>query len=211
MGDYYPPEFKQAKFHCVYCGVFSLQTWSVIFEGLSGGIAELPELKQCRCFHCKKLSYWYQGRMVIPSETPVPTAHIDMPEECKTDYDEARAIVAVSPRSAAALLRLALQKMMPILGEKGKNINDDIGALVKKGLPVEIQQALDVCRVVGNNAVHPGEIEINDTPEIAHILFEMMNLIIDDRISRPKKIREAYNKLPEGARKAIESRDAPKS
>jgi hypothetical protein len=56
--------------------------------------------------------------------------------------------------------------------------------------------------------VHPGEIEINDTPEIAHTLFEMMNFIVDDKISKPQRIQEAYQKLPEGARQAIEKRDA---
>ena len=145
--------------------------------------------------------------MIVPCEAPVPPPHEDMPETCRVDYSEARAIVAVSPRAASALLRLALQKLMVHLGEKGQNINDDIGALVGKGLPVQIQQALDFCRVVGNNAVHPGEINIDDTPEIAHSLFEMLNYIVEDRISKPKHIQSLYNKLPEAARKAIEKRD----
>ena len=96
---------------------------------------------------------------------------------------------------------------MPALGEEGKNINDDIGSLVTKGLPVQVQQALDFCRVVGNNAVHPGEIELNDSSEVAHNLFTMINFIVEDRISRPKHVQSLYAKLPEGARKAIESRD----
>ena len=146
--------------------------------------------------------------MIIPAEAPVPSAHSEMPAACIPDYDEARSIVAKSPRAACALLRLTVQKLMPELGEKGKNINDDIGSLVAKGLPVLVQQALDFCRVVGNNAVHPGEIEINDTPEMAHSLFEMVNFIVEDRITRPKHIESLYSQLPEAARAAIEKRDA---
>ena len=49
---------------------------------------------------------------------------------------------------------------------KGKNIDDDIGALVKRGLDARIQKALDVVRVVGNNAVHPGQIDLRDDNEL---------------------------------------------
>ncbi|MDO9221936.1 MAG: DUF4145 domain-containing protein, partial [Thiobacillus sp.] len=90
----------------------------------------------------------------------------------------------------------------------GKNINDEIGNLVKAGLPVEVQQALDYCRVIGNNAVHPGEISIDDDPSISYSLFEMVNFVVEDRITKPKKIAELYRKLPQGALTAVEKRDS---
>ena len=207
MEKHYPPEYLKRHFHCVHCGVFAAQQWGELFYRRERGIAKADNVQYCVCAHCHQWSYWYSKKMVIPSASPVPPPHDDMPTECSTDYNEAREIVAASPRAAAALLRLALQKLMPTLGEEGKNINADIGSLVTKGLPVQIQQALDFCRVVGNNAVHPGEIKLNDSPEVAHNLFVMINFIVEDRISRPKHVESLYAKLPEGARKAIESRD----
>ena len=123
-------------------------------------------------------------------------------------YEEARGIFSRSPKAAVALLRLAIQKLMPELGERGDNINNDIKSLVAKGLPVQVQQAFDFCRVVGNNAVHPGEIKLNDTPEMGQHLFNMINFIVEDRITRPKQIAALYAKLPEAARAAVEKRDA---
>jgi hypothetical protein len=211
MQKYYPPTHWKKEFHCIHCGVYAAQYWKQFyFDGSSGSYSIHQSLDYCICSHCHKWNYWYEGRMIIPSEAPVPLAHAEMPATCIPDYNEARNIVVLSPRAACALLRLATQKLMIELGEKGKNINDDIGSLVVKGLPVLVQQALDFCRVVGNNAVHPGEIEINDTPEIAHNLFTMMNFIVEDRIARPKQIQALYAQLPEGARDAIEARDAPK-
>jgi len=130
-----------------------------------------------------------------------------MPEEIAAIYLEAASVASSSYRAAGALLRLALQKLMPCLGEKGKNINADIASLVAKGLPVRIQQALDLCRVVGNESVHPGEITDEDGPELVHSLFTMLNLIVEDQIALPKSIDALYLRLPEEKRKAIENRD----
>jgi hypothetical protein len=98
---------------------------------------------------------------------------------------------------------------MPTVGGAGQNINDDIRTLVSKGLPVMVQRALDVCRVVGNNAVHRGEIQLNDTPEIAQNLFRLINIIVEEMITKPKEIEQIYASLPQGARDAIAKRDAP--
>ena len=203
MSKYYPPKFGEKQFHCIHCGVFAKQDWRHL--NFSGGYHSPFTYSYCN--HCNKNSYWYSERMIVPSEAPVPPHHPDLPDSCVSEYNEARDIVARSPRAAAALLRLCLQKLMSELGEKGKNINDDIGSLVNKGLPVEVQQALDYCRVIGNNGVHPGEIELSDNPEIAHSLFEMLNFIVEDRIARPKKVAALYNILPEGALNAVKKRD----
>jgi hypothetical protein len=130
-----------------------------------------------------------------------------MPDDVLAEYREAADIVAVSPRGAGALLRLALQTLMPRLGESGKNLNDDIGALVQKGLPEAVQQALDSLRVIGNNAVHPLELDLREDTATATALFDLLNYIVEDRISRPAAFDSLYAKLPEGAKQGIERRD----
>jgi len=199
--------FEKEQFHCIKCGVFAKQSWGLLVKD---GYRRNIGFNYSRCHHCDEACYWFDGRMIVPSEAPVPPPHVDLPAPCIDDYNESRNIVARSPRAAAALLRLTIQKLLSELGEKGKNINDDIGSLVAKGLPVEVQQALDYCRVVGNNAVHPGEIDLKDDPNIAHSLFEMVNFIVEVRISQPKKVADLYNILPVGALKAVEKRDAAK-
>lgn len=205
MSKYYPPEDQAEQFNCIHCGVFAKQTWGSLYFGY-GGSTSSP-IDYCNCEHCSDFSYWYDGRMVIPAEAPVAPAHPDMPASIQSEYNEARSIFARSPRAAVALLRLAVQKLMPVLGEKGDNINADIKSLVAKGLPVQVQQAFDFCRVVGNNAVHPGEINLNDTPEMGQHLFNMINFIVEDRVTRPKQIADLYAQLPEPARAAVEKRD----
>ncbi len=146
--------------------------------------------------------------MVVPAASTAPAPHEDFPEDPRNDYDEARAIFSQSPRAAVALLRLCLQKLLKEVGQKGENINADIAALVKVGLPDYVQKSLDYCRVIGNNAVHPGEINLDDTPEMGVVLFDMLNLIVEQLIAQPKRIASYYESLPEGARAAIEKRDA---
>ena len=90
---------------------------------------------------------------------------------------------------------------------KGKNLDHDIGTLVKNGLDRRIQKALDVVRVIGNQAVHPGQIDLRDDKATASKLFELVNLIVEATITSPKHVQEMFEALPKGALKAIEKRD----
>lgn len=203
---YFPPQYDAKEFHCIRCGVYAHQIWSPLQRNTRGSIHG-TEFTAAQCVHCHEFTFWFGEQMVVPADSPAPPPHTDLPEDCRTEYDEARAICGRSPRAAAALLRLVVQKLITTLGESGTNINSDIKSLVAKGLPVQVQQAFDYCRVVGNNAVHPGVIDLNDTPEIAQNLFSMINFIVEDRIARPKEIARLYDKLPQSARKAVAERD----
>jgi len=159
------------------------------------------------CFSCKGYAVWVEDRVVYPVKDTFITAHESMPAEIKTDFEEAVAIVNTSPRGAAALLRLCVQKLMKHLGESGENLNDDIAAQVRKGLEVEVQQALDIVRVIGNNAVHPGQIDLRDDKATAITLFDIVNMIVERRIASPEKFKTLFAGLPEGTLNAIQKRD----
>jgi len=145
--------------------------------------------------------------MIYPSGGTAPLPNPDLPDDIKVDYEEARSIVSLSARGAAALLRLAIQKLCKCLGEKGENLNTDIAGLIKKGLPSKVQKALDIVRVIGNNAVHPGQIDLKDDSQAAGNLFELVNLIAEVMITQPKHVDELYEGLPEDQREAIVKRD----
>jgi hypothetical protein len=219
---YAPPEFKKSAFNCPYCDAFARMHWERLVYFFYGKRVS-SDMHISYCEHCHHLSYWLvraqteesvsgddptiTGKMVVPSVGQVPYPHVDMPEKVKLIYEEAREVASASPRAAAALLRLTVQQLCIELGENGKNINDDIANLVKNGLPSEIQKALDIVRVVGNNAVHPRELQPDDITEIALSLFELANQIVEETITKPKKLEAIFDRLPKGARDAIEKRD----
>lgn len=170
-------------------------------------LQKLQNVNVSTCFNCKKHALWVYTEMVDPRHIDAPAANPDMSADIRRDYEEACAILSHSPRGAAALARLCIQKLCKELGKPGRNINDDIGALVADGLDKRIQQALDVVRVIGNQAVHPGQIDLKDDRASAETLLQLVNMIVDKLISEPKHIDELYRNLPEGALKGIADRD----
>lgn len=212
---YVAPFFEGNAFHCPHCGVYAHQTW---FDGAMGDHGEatvrsasysgfVEGLSVSFCTRCGKYSLWLEDKMLYPISSIAPLPAEDMPADAKEDFEEARNMVNASPRAAAALLRLALQKLMVHLGESGKNLNNDIANLVKKGLSKRIQRALDAVRVIGNNAVHPGELDLKDDAETTIAMFGLVNMIVRVMITQPKEVDMLYEKIPKGAKKAITKRD----
>ena len=164
-----------------------------------------------QCYNCGEIAVWIYERLLFPLTKFGILPNPDLPAEVQVDFDEAREIVNASPRGAAALLRLCVQKLCKNLGEKGKNIDDDIASLVKKGLNPRVQKSLDIVRVIGNEAVHPGVLDLKDDRDTAISLFGLINSIVDQMISQPKAVDDLYGKLPASKRKAIEERDKKSS
>lgn len=146
--------------------------------------------------------------MLYPDFGSTPLPAEDMPEDVKKDYEEAARIFIKSPRGAAALLRLGLQRLCTHLGEGGENINADIRSLVKQkklsGMAIKIA---DTVRITGNNAVHPGEISDEDIDNLAGNMFGLLNAIVEETITNPKRWNNSYEQLPENARNAAEAQD----
>jgi len=207
---YIKPEIKKTAFHCPFCNVYSNQSWGDLMENVrtSGcGWRDMRKWMCALCDHCKQVSLWRDTDLIYPSCPNLPPPNEDLGVDIQNDYREAASIVDKCPRAAAALLRLGIQKLCKQLGEKGDNLNDDIAHLVKKGLNPQLQKALDFVRVIGNESVHPGQINITDNTDIAYKLFELVNMISQVLITDPKEIDKLYCSLPKEKLKAIEIRD----
>jgi hypothetical protein len=215
-GEHVAPVHEGRAYHCPYCGVLAPMYWTRLgFQpvGRPVGSIAFTGAWTARCGVCHREQVWIVNdqqitEMVRPRVQGGPRPHPLMPDAVRHDYEEARGIVQLSPRGACALLRLATQRLVEELQPDGRDLDDRIGRLVARGLPEEVAQALDVLRVVGNNSVHPGELDMRDDVATATALFECLNHIVEERIARPKRIGGLFSKLPEGARQAIERRNA---
>ena len=75
-------------------------------------------------------------------------------------------------------------------------------------MSIKIKKALDIVRVIGNKAVHPGQINFDvDDISTAQLLFKLINMIVESLVTEPKELGELYEKLPETVKNSIEKRD----
>ena len=213
MSEYFPPKYHSTNFHCAYCHVYASQYWRhvISYNKSKRSYTSAPvsigpeEVEVSFCSYCEHPTFWLAEKIIFPPMHTAPLANSDLPDNVQEIYKEAASIANRSPRAACALLRLAIEILLKHLGEAG-TINEGIKNLVKKGLDERIQQALDIVRVTGNNAVHPGEIDFNDSTDV-QTLFGLINLIADALITQPKQVTEMYNQLPETDRERIKKRD----
>lgn len=208
---YVAPAYYSDGFHCPHCNTFAHQEWwDTTFKDASNCYsAGIDNLSVSFCAKCRDYSLWLddEKRMIYPQISLAPMPEADLPDDAKADFLEARNIVMASPRGAAALLRLALQKLLIHLGEEGKHIDTDIANLVKKGLRPEVQRSLDTVRIIGNESVHPGQMDLKADQTTAIALFRLINFIVLDRITSLKEIDDIYGSLPSSKIDAINKRD----
>ena len=216
-----PPKWRAASFNCPKCGAFAQQTWAICYAQTSEEEYD-PGLSVAKCFACGDHSIWrvgYDWSFTPPRETGTlvhphsttfgPPQHDEMPEDVASLYSEASAVAATSPRSASALLRLALEVLLKGIYPDAGNLNATIGAAVADGLPKQVQQTMDFMRFNGNQSVH--QFHHDDTAETATTLFNLLNVVVEHLISQPKQLDQLYAGLPDGFKKQVDQRDTANS
>lgn len=212
--DYVEPDYLKNSFTCPHCNTLSLMKYDrVDYNKLYTSFNSRERygfnswVQIATCYNCQKKTIWIDNNYVYP-DIIAEEANPDMPDSVKQLYEEAGLIYNKSPRAACALLRLAIDRLCNELGEKDKDINKNIGELVKKGLSSSVQKALDIVRVVGNKAVHPGQIAFDvDDKETAIALMKLVNMITERMITEPKEINSMFEQLPDSVKASIENRD----
>lgn len=158
---------------------------------------------------------FYQS-LIYPKQTStnVDVPNPDMPENALEIYKEAAQVIDISPRSANALARLAIQMIVDNLSKNtksSKNLNTLIGNLVSDGLPVKFQKYLDSVRVIGNDSVHPSNLDFTDldtSREMALGLLKSINYFVQFAYTNPKELDDLYSVLTPEQLDGIDKRDS---
>ena len=210
-----PPEYKKNSFTCPYCGVYAQQTWGSAQRATAENERFRPvgHLITARCTNCRWCSIWRDNEMIYPLISSAPKPENNMPVPVRELYEEASLVSIHSSRAAAALLRVALEKLTEHLGETDPNLNTRIGNLRKKGVSEDVINSLDIVRITANSGgAHAGIIDLTgaDGADIVNRLFWLVNYIIEKTINDPAKIKQMFQDLPADKRKGAEDRDKPK-
>lgn len=218
-------EYSNAPYYsnttiCPHCGGKTVFEYTILYHNEDETTFNFKDCYDsygiaASCPGCKQLSLYFKDSnnnkesLAFPMKiVDAPSPNEDMPDNIKNIFLESVNVIPYSPRASIALSRLAIDLLTLELKAKGKTLNDRIGYLVSQGLPIKVQQALDSIRVIGNNAVHPGEIIIDENDKgLALSLLNFINIIVEYQITQPKLLEETYNSLPLSYRENIKKRD----
>jgi hypothetical protein len=133
-----------------------------------------------------------------------------VPVEIAEDFNEAAAVLSLSPKASAALSRRCLQGLLKANGYDHKDLAPAIQAALDAGtLPPALAENLDAVRNIGNFAAHPMKDKQTNTvlpvePHEAEWNLEVLEGLFDHYYVQPAKAaarRDALNKKLEGAGK----------
>ena len=147
------------------------------------------------CLLCRAVSvHSLYGTLLWPSESDIPPANQDMPENVCDHYNQARNIAERSPRAAITLLRYCIQELLR-RGNYTGTLRSQIATLSRDGGSRRLKRALEAVQQVGNSAAHEDEIAW-DMQDVG-TLFTLVNLIGDEFYSKDDMVERAHRKIQE--------------
>lgn len=195
-----------AGFTCPYCGMtmaLNIETHSTLYPAFktSHGISQLASgmkyhdstiaIDVYKCPNCSEYSIFATGvgesvRDVSVKVRPISNAKKYpnyIPEQIREDYEEACAILSLSPKASATLSRRCLQGMIhDYWGITKSRLIDEISALQDKIQP-DLWKAIDSLRQLGNIGAHMEkdvDLIIDIDPGEAEKLIKLIELLIKE-------------------------------
>lgn len=140
--------------------------------------------------------------VALPRRTsrPVPSEVRESSPHIASDFEEAAAVLPLSPKASAALSRRCLQA---VLAERGgalqSNLSNQIDA-VRSTLPSTLADDVDAIRIVGNFAAHPMKEQasgliLDVEPEEAEWTLEVLEELFEFYFVQPARSAARRDKL----------------
>lgn len=155
---------------------------------------------------------------IYPRSATRPPAPKEVPLPLAEDYNEAAAVMDISPKASAALSRRCLQAILRDQGYAQRDLAPAIDAAINSGLlPAGVADNLDAIRNIGNFAAHPlkdqqtGSI-VAVEPHEAEWNLEVLDSLFDHYYVQPAKSaarRAALDAKLQGAGKPAMKVTAP--
>ncbi|BBL58636.1 DUF4145 domain-containing protein [Methylomonas koyamae] len=142
--------------------------------------------------------------LVRPRGSMRPSPPKEVPEEFRSDYREAAAVLVDSPKASAALSRRCLQHLIrEKAGIKKSDLAKEIDALISSNtLPSHLVEAVDAIRNIGNFAAHPikatssGEV-LPVEPGEAEWTLDVLDGLFDFYFVQPARLKAKRDALNE--------------
>lgn len=211
-----------AGFQCPYCQMImpisenTLQIRKTSFESKDGLVyldaysrkesVSCLEISFYKCPNCNKYTIKAIGTGDYIDDVNVPIRPISsakqfpnyIPEAIRQDYEEACAIVELSPKASATLSRRCLQGMIrDFWGIEKKNLYEEISAL-KNQIPADLWASMDALRQLGNIGAHMEKdtnVIVDIDPNEANSLIQLIELLMNEWYIEREKRKELFSSI----------------
>lgn len=163
-----------------------------------------PTWGMSRCYSCHSGSVWRGSELIYPAMNTLPAAHADMPVVARQLFNEARDVAPKSPRAGAALARAALEQLLKEIRPEASGSLDERIASLHEDVGTELWAGLTVIRHLGNKALHGADgddvvvaLVLDEDTSTLDLLFEIINQLVDELLTRPRRTRALFEKLPD--------------
>ena len=151
-------------------------------------------------------TYYFKGEtndtVIFPLNSSRSISADEVPEQYKSQFNEAAAVMSLSPMASAAISRRTLQHILRSEFKiKKKSLAEEIEEFIHiKGVPSYLSETVDAVRNIGNFAAHPskntntGEI-VEVEPGEADWLLEVLESLFDFVFIQPKRLEARQERL----------------